>query len=78
MLIMAGSYTFASIVIPIVAQVLPSWQVLLLLASLPKLLVIFSYKIIPESPSWLLCKGKIDEAQKMLEVVAKVNGNGKV
>lgn len=28
----------------------------------------------PESPRWLLAKGKLEESLKVLEVMAKVNG----
>lgn len=30
--------------------------------------------VMPESPRWLLAKGKFEEALKILEVMARVNG----
>ena len=30
--------------------------------------------ILPESPRWLLAKGRVEEARKVLERAAKVNG----
>ena len=51
----------------------PSWKALLLIATLPNLITIVLYKWVPESPSWLLCKGKTEEAEEILTFMAKVN-----
>ena len=51
----------------------PSWKALLLVATLPNLITIVLYKWVPESPSWLLCKGKTEEAEDILTFMAKVN-----
>lgn len=32
------------------------------------------YRLIPESPSWLIAKGKLKEAQQVLEKFAAANG----
>lgn len=69
------SYTFASLTVPWVAMALPSWRILSVIASTLILPVIACWKIIPESPSWLLVKGRTDEAMAQLGVVARVNGN---
>ena len=44
------------------------------IATLPNLITIVLYKWVPESPSWLLCKGKTEEAEEILTFMAKVNG----
>jgi len=36
--------------------------------------LILRYRFLPESPRWLLAKGRIEEALKILETLARVNG----
>jgi len=69
------SYATASLTVPWVAMFLPSWRHLASLASLAILPVLFCWKWIPESPSWLLVKGRQDEALAQIGRVARINGN---
>lgn len=32
------------------------------------------HRLMPESPRWLITRGRIDDAKKVLERIAKVNG----
>lgn len=68
------SYSVASMTVPWLAMVLPSWRVLTIISSVAVLPVLLCYKLIPESPSWLLVVGREDEALARLQTVAKVNG----
>lgn len=52
-----------------------SWSFIYVAISLPTVALIILYKWIPDSPSWLLKHGKVDEAKKVLLYAAKVNGN---
>lgn len=72
-MVMMG-YTFASLTVPWVAMVLPSWRLLAIMAAMAVLPVLFCWRLIPESPSWLLVKGRVDEALSQLEQVARCNG----
>jgi len=67
------SYSLASLTLPWVAMLMPSWRLLALTASLAVLPVLFCWKLIPESPSWLLVKGRVDEALGQLARVADCN-----
>lgn len=70
------SYSLSSIFTPLLSMYLTNWQSLLAIATVPNMVVICAYfcGIVPESPAWLLCKGRVDQAVKMLSTVAKVNG----
>lgn len=56
------------------AKLIPNWRLLHLVISLPYIPTIILVCIfVPESPRWLLVKGKIDNAQKVLRKVARIN-----
>ena len=74
LLTMMTSYALGSLTIPFLTKVLPSWHYLAAFATFPNLIVLLGYKWVPESPSWLLCKGKFEMARLMLNFVARVNG----
>jgi len=69
------SYATASLTVPWVAMMLPSWRYLATLSSVAILPVLLCWKLIPESPSWLLVKGRHEEALAQLGMVARINGN---
>merc|ERR1712032_1303914 len=73
LLMVMMSYSLASLTLPWVAMLMPSWRLLALTASLAVLPVLFCWKLIPESPSWLLVKGRVDEALAQLARVAACN-----
>ena len=84
---MIVSYTLASLLLPLLTAFLPSWNLLAFIAAssvLPVLLCwrcvrshecLFNCRIrlVPESPSWLLVKGRQGEALQQLEKIAKWN-----
>ena len=62
-------------VLPWIAYAIPSWWKLQLVISAPLPIFLVMYFFIPESPRWLLAKGKINEAKIILEKAARINGH---
>lgn len=58
----------------VVTTLVRDWFILSLVTSVPFLLYFFYIFIMPESPRWLLAKGKLEDALKVLETMARVNG----
>ncbi|KAK3894891.1 hypothetical protein Pcinc_001339 [Petrolisthes cinctipes] len=52
-----------------------SWKWLQAALSLPCLVLIAHYWLLPESPRWLVLQGRYDEALKLLKQAANMNGN---
>ncbi|CAJ1082089.1 solute carrier family 22 member 13-like [Xyrichtys novacula] len=58
-----------------IAYLITNWRILQLVFSCPVLVVlVFFYWFLPESARWLLIHGRKEEAQKVLERAARVNG----
>ena len=76
LLIVMISNTLASVAVPALAMFLPNWRALTCIAIIPIPLVIVGsfFGLVPESLSWLICEGKIDEVRKATETVARING----
>ncbi|XP_046536408.1 solute carrier family 22 member 14 [Equus quagga] len=55
------------------AYSLPHWRMLFLLGGAPVFSFIFYIWILPESPRWLMMKGKVEEAKQVLCYAAGVN-----
>ncbi|XP_037052541.1 carcinine transporter [Bradysia coprophila] len=66
-------YTFGIMMLAGVTYLVRDWVRMCLYTSVPFLLYFFYIFIMPESPRWLLAKGRLEEALKILEVMARVN-----
>ncbi|KAK5772541.1 hypothetical protein PVK06_048830 [Gossypium arboreum] len=59
-----------------IAYIFPTWRALYVASSVPS--VLFLFLVIPfisESPRWYLVRGKINKAMKIMQAIAKSNGN---
>ncbi|XP_035212350.1 organic cation transporter protein-like isoform X2 [Stegodyphus dumicola] len=61
------------VLLPLIAWWLKNWFYLQLFMTIPCALFFLYYWIVPESPRWLLSKGKLDKAIPILELAAKMN-----
>ncbi|XP_076766736.1 organic cation transporter protein [Xylocopa sonorina] len=73
---MVISMFFASAMslLALLGYLLRHWYTLSLATSVPFVLLFSYYWIIPESPRWLLSKNRIDEAEVIVQRMAKING----
>lgn len=60
--------------LPVFAYYLRDWRELQFALSAVSALYILYWCILPESPRWLLARGRIDESVAILEKAAKING----
>ncbi|XP_066524659.1 solute carrier family 22 member 4-like [Hoplias malabaricus] len=67
-------YALGYALLPLCAYLVRSWRLLLAVLALPGLLYIPLWWFIPESPRWLLAKGRVKEAEDIIKAAAKKNG----
>lgn len=66
-------FNLGHLTLPLFAYFIRDWQKLQFALSIPSIILISYYWLIPESPRWLFTKGKVDESVKILEKAAKFN-----
>ncbi|XP_053661751.1 carcinine transporter [Anopheles marshallii] len=67
-------YTFGIMMLAGVTYLIRDWVQLTLYTSVPFLFYFLYLLVMPESPRWLLMKGKLEQALLILEKMANVNG----
>ncbi|KAL7639048.1 UNVERIFIED_CONTAM: hypothetical protein RMT77_010582 [Armadillidium vulgare] len=68
-----GFFGVGFCLIPAIAYYIRDWRNLQLAISVPSTVLLLYFKILPESPRWLLSQGKEEEAVKILKEIAKTN-----
>lgn len=66
-------FNLGHLTLPGFAYFIRDWRYLQLALSLPSIILISYYWLVPESPRWLFTVGRIDEAAKVLEKSARMN-----
>ncbi|XP_032681670.1 organic cation transporter protein-like [Odontomachus brunneus] len=66
-------YSLAAMCLPWIAYGISDWRTFALVTSVPLAFVIFTPFIIPESVRWLISKGKIEKAVKIMTKIEKIN-----
>ncbi|XP_073941905.1 carcinine transporter isoform X2 [Choristoneura fumiferana] len=67
-------YTLGLILLSGVTYLLRDWRSLALATSVPFLFYYFYWFVLPESPRWLLMRGRFEEANDILKTIARING----
>jgi len=67
------TWSIGQIVFPLVGYLIASWKIIKAVSVLPLTFFFLTWKLLPESPRWLVIKGKKDEAMKILNDIAKTN-----
>ncbi|KAB7493648.1 Solute carrier family 22 member 3 [Armadillidium nasatum] len=68
-----GFFGVGFCLIPAIAYYIRDWRNLQLAISIPSTVLLLYFKILPESPRWLLSQGREEEAVKILKEIAKTN-----
>ncbi|KAJ4848420.1 Organic cation/carnitine transporter 4 [Turnera subulata] len=59
-----------------IAYIFPSWRALYIASSIPSILfLVLVLPFVSESPRWYLVRGRVNEATKLMQKIAKSNGN---
>lgn len=66
-------FNLGHLTLPLFAYYIRDWQHLQFALSIPSVILISYYWLIPESPRWLFAVGRVDESVKVLEKAAKCN-----
>lgn len=67
-------WSIGIMLLPAVASYWSSWSHLYMAISFPTVILILIYPWIPNSPRWLLRKGRVADAKNVLIEAARVNG----
>ncbi|XP_076182407.1 organic anion transporter 3 [Ptiloglossa arizonensis] len=72
-LVMQIAWAIGLVLLAALSYVIPDWRILQLAVSVPTAVTVLYIWIIPESPRWLLAKGKTTEADMAVERITKYN-----
>ena len=67
------AWSVGNCAMPFVAWLIKRWKILRVVCVIPMAFIFVCWKIIPESPRWLVSKNRVQEAYNIMEVIAKKN-----
>ncbi|XP_063239051.1 beta-alanine transporter [Bacillus rossius redtenbacheri] len=68
------AYSVGLVLLAAVVYLVRDWRQLALATSVPFAVFFLYWWVLPESSRWLLARGRFDEAEKILQTMARVNG----
>jgi len=68
------TWSLGQIAFPLVGWLIASWRLIKIVSVAPLVFLLFSWKMLPESPRWLISKSRTKEASKILTKIAETNG----
>jgi len=71
---MEYSWVAGWLILAVLGYLVRSWRNLMVMISVPSVLAVLLVWLVPESPRWLISKGRLEEAESILRAGAKVNG----
>ncbi|KAK7503285.1 hypothetical protein BaRGS_00005550 [Batillaria attramentaria] len=69
-----GTFAAGAVVLDFMAYFIRDWTLLTIVATSPAIFALSYWWLIPESPRWLIKKGRTEEADRILRKMAKFNG----
>ena len=63
------AWSLGQILFPLIGWLVASWKIMKIVSVAPLALFFFSWKMLPESPRWLISKGRTQEAAVIMRLV---------
>ncbi|KAL1764144.1 solute carrier family 22 member 13, partial [Sigmodon hispidus] len=73
MVLAQSNFALGLMVLAGLAYGVRSWRLLQIIGTTPVFLLIFYFWVLPESPRWLLSRGRVEEAKRLIQKAASVN-----
>jgi len=67
------AWSFGNIAFPLVGYLIASWKLIKVVSVAPLAFLFFTWTLLPESPRWLVSKGRTKEATAILRKIAETN-----
>eukprot|EP00092_Neocalanus_flemingeri_P014336 GFUD01015463.1.p1 GENE.GFUD01015463.1~~GFUD01015463.1.p1 ORF type:complete len:584 (+),score=109.85 GFUD01015463.1:144-1895(+) len=67
------AWSVGNIAFPLVGYLIASWKILKIVSVAPLAFLFFTWTLLPESPRWLVSKGRTKEATAILRKIAETN-----
>lgn len=67
------AWSLGNMTLPLIGWLIASWKWIRVVCVVPMVFVFFTWKIVPESPRWLVTQGRVEEARKIMTDMAETN-----
>ena len=67
------TWALGNMALPLIGWLIQRWKWISVASTLPMAFVFFTYRIVPESPRWLVSVGRLEDAKKVMTEIAKIN-----